>query len=88
MKIVVDRTIVGARVGSSANGVMKMTRNEAAAKYANAYRAYAVAKGRTCNIDAATAFATSDVLNMTKHMSEENAVYVINDEAAFLMEAA
>ena len=65
-----------------------MTRTEAAANYANAYRAHAIAKNRTCNIDAATAFATSDVLNMTKNMSDENAVYVINDEAAFLMEAA
>ena len=65
-----------------------MTRIEAAANYANAYRAYAVAKGRTCNIAVATEFATSDVLNMTKHMSDADAVYVINDEAAFLMEAA
>lgn len=64
------------------------TRTEAAAKFAEAYRAYQVAQNRTCNIDVATAFATEGVLNMTKHMSDEDAVYVINDEADMLREAA
>jgi len=65
-----------------------MTRTEAAANYANVYRAHAIAKGRTCNIEVATAYATSDILNTTKHMSETDAVYLINDDAAFMMEAA
>lgn len=65
-----------------------MTRTEAAANYANIYRAIAIAKGRTFDIETATAYATQDILNMTKHMSEEDAVYLINDDAAFMQEAA
>lgn len=65
-----------------------MARNEAAAKFATAYRAYQVAQNRTCNIDVATAFAAEGVLNMTKHMSDEDAVYVIRDETDMLLEAA
>lgn len=65
-----------------------MTRTEAAANYANVYRTVAIAKGRTCNIEVATAYATQDILNITKHMSEEDAVYLINDDAAFMQEAA
>ena len=65
-----------------------MTRTEAAANYANVYRAHAIAKGRTVNIEVATAYATQDILNMTKNMSEEDAVYLINDDAAFMMEMA
>lgn len=64
-----------------------MTRTEAAVEYANAYKAYQVFMNRTCNIDVATAFATQDKLNMVKHMSDADAVYIILDEAAFLREA-
>lgn len=65
-----------------------MTRTEAAANYAEAYRAYQIAQNRTCDIDVATAFATQDMLNQTKHMNDEDAIYLINDEADFLREAA
>ena len=65
-----------------------MTRTEAAANFANVYRANAIAKGRTYDIEVATAYATQDILNMVRHMSEEDAVSLINDDAAFMMEAA
>lgn len=65
-----------------------MTRTQAAANFANVYRAYQISKGSTVNIEVATAYATQDILNMTKNMSEEDAVYMINDDAAFMMEAA
>ena len=65
-----------------------MTRNEAAAEFATAYRAYQVAKGRTFNIDVATAYATQDMLNQTKHLNDADAIFQMVDEAAFLREAA
>lgn len=48
-----------------------MTRIEAAvADYANAHRAWAVSTGQTFNIEVATAYATSDVLNMARGNAE------------------
>lgn len=64
-----------------------MTRTEAAAKYAEAYRAFQIVKGSTFNIEAATAYATMDVLNMVKTHSEADAVYVILDEVSYLQKA-
>jgi len=65
-----------------------MTRTEAAAKFAEAYKAYRVRKASTVNIEAATAYATQDVLNMVRHMNDDDAVAVILDEASIFQEAA
>ena len=64
-----------------------MTKIEATANFANAYRAYQVSKGSTFNIEVATAFATEDTLNRAKHMSEADAIWYINDEAEYLKES-
>lgn len=48
-----------------------MTRIEAAAAdYANAHRAWAISTGQTFNIEAATAYATKDILNMAQGCAE------------------
>jgi|GEM_PF-7038066 len=65
-----------------------MTRTEAASKFSEAYKAYQIHKGAAHCIETATAYATSDVLNMTRNMSDEDAVYVILDEASIYLEAA
>lgn len=65
-----------------------MDRIAAAAKFAEAYKAYQIRMGRTCNIEAATAYSTQDVLSMVRHMSDADAIAVIEDEAAFYQEAA
>ena len=65
-----------------------MTRIEALADYANAYRDYQVSKGSTFNIEVSTTFATQDMMNMSKHWGDEDAVSVILDEASLLREAA
>lgn len=65
-----------------------MTRNEAAAKFAEAYKAYQVIKQSAVNIAVATEYATKDVLSMVRHMSEADAVAVILDEASIYQEAA
>jgi len=64
-----------------------MTRIEALADYANAYRAYQVFKGSTFNIDVATNYAVQDVNNQTKRYSDADAIYQINDEALYLRAA-
>lgn len=64
-----------------------MTRIEALADYANAYRAYQVFKGSTFNIDVATSYAVQDMNNQTKHHTDANAIFCINDEALWLREA-
>lgn len=64
-----------------------MTRTEALADYANAYRAYQVFKGSTFNIDVATSYAVQDMNNQTKHYSDSDAIYQICDEALYLREA-
>ena len=65
-----------------------MTRTQAAAKYAEAYRAFQLAKEiKSYNLEVEVAYATMDVLNMVKTANEAEAVYVILDEAACLQEA-
>lgn len=63
-----------------------MTRIEALADYANAYRAYQMFKGSTFNIDVATNYATQDMHNATKRFSDADAIFQINDEALYLRE--
>lgn len=61
-----------------------MTRIEAAAvDYANAHRAWAIATGQTFNIEAATTYATKDVLNMARGAAD-----VVEMEAEDMWKAA
>ena len=61
-----------------------MTRTEAANNYKNAYKGYHARKGSTFNVEAAAEYAAQDVLSMVRHMSDSDAVYVINDETQLL----
>lgn len=65
-----------------------MTKTEALAAFAKAYRVYQLSKDvPPSNLEVAVAYATMDVANMTKTMSEANAIYVIADETSVLTEA-
>jgi hypothetical protein len=59
----------------------------ALANFAQAYRAYQIAKGRTFHIDVATQYATEDMFNQVKRSPEAHAIAVINDEAELLRDA-
>ena len=61
---------------------------DALARYADAYRRYQLSKDvQPYNLEVAVQYATLDKANMVKHMSEDDAVYVVNDEAEYLLEA-
>jgi hypothetical protein len=65
-----------------------MTRTEAAAKFAQAYKAYQLSKEiQPSNLEVAVAYATMDMLNTVKTYNDADAVYVILDEASYLEEA-
>jgi hypothetical protein len=69
-------------VGNEGN--TEMTKATALITYAAAYKAYCLAKNRTFNIDVATQYATMDLINQTKHTSEEDAILWILDEVDLL----
>ena len=64
-----------------------MTLAAALANWSNIYRAVLCSREvKPYNLEVAIQYGAMDMLNMTKGMTEEAAVYLINDDAAYMTE--
>lgn len=65
-----------------------MTKAQAIARFATVYSNYLNTITIGGSKDVALAYAVQDMVNQTKGMSDENAAFLINDEADYLQEKA
>lgn len=64
-----------------------MTLAAALAKWSNVYRTVLCSRDvKPYNLEVAIQYGAMDMVNMTKGMSEDAAVYLINDDAAYMTE--
>jgi hypothetical protein len=64
-----------------------MTKTQAIAKFAAAYRAHVAPKCAVLSMDVATAYAVQDLMNLIKNQ-EQYAVELIMEEIAYIERAA
>jgi hypothetical protein len=64
-----------------------MTRAEALANWTKVYRTVLTTREvKPYNLEVAIQYGAMDMLNMTKGMTEDAAAYLINDDAAYMVE--
>jgi hypothetical protein len=64
-----------------------MTLAAALTNWSNVYRAVLCSREvKPYNLEVAVQYGTADMLNLTKGSTEEAAIYLINDDAAYMTE--